>query len=66
MTRLTNSFHGTSIDVRKTREEIDALLTTAPENRTESERAWVRRVGRALCPSATHGCTCGMNELNER
>lgn len=63
-THLTNSFHNRGIYTSKTREQIDAILDTLPDNRTYKDRAWIRRVHSALC--GVKGCACGRNELGER
>lgn len=66
MLMLTNTFHHTRYHTRKTREEIDSILQASPDQRTEAERAWIRKVAYTLCPSSGHGCKCGRNEINER
>jgi hypothetical protein len=64
MLTLTNSFHNTSTATRKTREEINNILNTAPWERTATERSWIRRISHKLCGAT--GCVCGQNEINER
>lgn len=63
LTILTNSFHNTEVRTRKTRRELDALLHNDPLDRTEAEKAFVRRIHGALC--GVKGCECS-NELGER
>jgi len=63
MTTITNTFHGTEYKTRKTRQDIDAMLNKHPADRTDTEKAFVRRCKSALCGIA--GCTCG-NDIGER
>jgi hypothetical protein len=63
LTVLTNSFHGTEYRTRRTREELDRIIWTHRMDRTDAERAFVRRAWKALC--GIEGCTC-CNELGER
>lgn len=64
LTILTNSFHNTEYRTRKTRDELDAILNTAPWDRSDSEKAFVRKVWNHLC--GADGCTCGHTDLGER
>jgi hypothetical protein len=63
-TILSNSFHGTEYRTRKTREDLDRIDQTNPWDRTEAERAFVRRAARALCGSKE--CRCATNSFGER
>jgi hypothetical protein len=64
MTTLTNSFHNTEYRTRKDQDEIDQIRTTARWLWTPAQRAWARKVKRALC--GIEGCKCGQTELDER
>lgn len=61
---LTNDYHNTTYSTRKTRQEIDLLLSTCPAQRTTAERQWIKRVHNRLCGSPA--CTCARNEIGER
>jgi hypothetical protein len=63
MNTYANNFHATSARCRLDREGIQAIVDTAPGNRTPAERATIRRLWRKLC--GIKGCTCG-NEAGIR
>ncbi len=58
---LTNSFHGTEINVRKSAEEIESIDNKiwSGSDLTTAEKTWVRKVRNTLC--GVEGCTCGDN-----
>lgn len=60
---LRNTYHGTEYRTRKCPQEVYRIASTPAWDRSESERAWVRRVWRRLC--GVEGCTCG-DELGRR
>ncbi len=58
MTTLTNDFHGTEYRTRKAIEEcLDIVDRICGNTATDAEKAFVRRVNRALCGMPT--CCCG-------
>lgn len=63
MTTLINTFHGSKYHTKKSPEEVDRIVSTAPWERTEAEKAFVRRARKALC--GVDGCTCG-DEIGRR
>ena len=60
---LKNTFHNTEYQSLKSLEEIDRIVSTSPWNRTDAEKAFVRRVRTALC--GIIGCSCG-DDLGRR
>ena len=61
MLTLTNSFHNTTAQTRLTRAEMDhleMLSGTSSGKLIPSDKALIRRIRTALCPSWRQGCTC--------
>lgn len=66
MTILTNNFHGTDYRTHKTRDELEAIadrVARAFPGEAKTDKAFVRRVRRALC--GCDGCTCARNVFGE-
>ncbi len=63
MTTLKNAFHNTEYRSAKDPDEIERIASTQPWDRTETEKAFVRRVRKALC--GVKNCTCG-DDLGRR
>lgn len=62
---LTNKFHGTEYHTNKTESQVQAIIDD--HNRgvlSSADRAWVRRVRKALC--GHDDCCCGVTALRER
>ena len=56
--RLTNSFHHTSIETRKTLDELSRIEEAIGTSRaTAAEKRYRRRIWKALCGIST--CVCG-------
>lgn len=65
MITLTNAFHNTEYRTSLSDREIERREEHHRQgNTTEAERAWIRRVRRALCSAAE--CQCAGNILGER
>lgn len=64
MTTMTNEFHRTEYQTRKTREELNAIDQKNPWDWTEAEKSLVRKVRRTLCGAAD--CKCAENSFGER
>lgn len=63
MTTLRNTFHNTEYRSTKDIDEIERIASTPPWNRTKAEKAFVRRVHKALC--GIKDCQCG-DDLGRR
>ena len=58
MTILTNDFHQTEYRTRKTLDEVRAIADrVAGYTATPAERAWARKVRKALCGSSECRCS---------
>ena len=56
--KMKNNFHNTSYDTRKTEVDLERIAQDIAQGRaSEAEKAFRRRVRKALCGIA--GCTCG-------
>ena len=63
MNLIKNDFHNTEYHTRKTDAEIQAILDTAPWDRSKKDKQWVYRVWSTLC--GIKDCTCS-NDIGAR
>ena len=56
--KLKNNFHGTECSTRRTEADLERIALDIAQGRaSEADKAFRRRVRKALCGIA--GCTCG-------
>ena len=60
---IKNKYHNTTYRTRKTEEELYLIEQTAPWDRSAAEKAYIRKIKKALC--GIDSCTCS-GELGRR